>query len=193
MKPIVIGICGRSCCGKSTICQYLSEKYPQQILHLKSDKFFIIVDKEKLDREDLWERPGSLRLDKLIESIKNLKSGKETIIPSKACTEVFDKKIEPRQIILLDGFLLYTQKELLDLIDYKIFIDITDEEIIRRRTERNKDSDFGDLNFIKTKVIPISKEYEEQQKKESNLIIPAEQSFEDTKKQIDNVVIRYMI
>lgn len=189
MKPIVIGICGRSCCGKSTICQYLSEKYPQQILHLKSDKFFIIVDKEKLGREDLWERPGSLRLDKLIESIKNLKSGKETIIPSKACTEVFDNKISPKDVILVDGFLLYVNQELIDLFDYKIFIDITDEEIIRRRTERNKDSDFGNLDFIKTKVIPRSKEYEQQQKANSDLIVSTDNALEEIKKKTKNILI----
>lgn len=182
MKPIIIGICGRSCCGKSTICESLESKYPNKILHIKSDKFFVTLDKHEI--EDLWERPESIRMDKLINSITELKQGKDTDIPSKACTEIFDNKISPKEIILIDGFLLYVQKELTDLFDYKIFIDITDEEIIRRRTERNKDTDFGNIDFIKTKVIPRSKEYEQQQKDNSDLIVSTDEALEEIEEKI---------
>lgn len=192
MKPIIIGICGRSCCGKSTISKKLVSDYSDLFEYIPADKFTITcINQNKFLIE--WERPESLRIDKLINCIKHLKEGVSTKIPSKRCTEIFDKEVFAKKIIIVDGFLLFTDKKLIGLFDYKIFIDITDDQILKRRIER-KENDFflDDIDYIKQKIIPISKEYEEQQKKEADLIIPAEQSFEETKNQIEKVLEKFI-
>ena len=41
-KPVIIGVCGRSCSGKSTVIKELEEKYKGKFLHINQDKFFKI-------------------------------------------------------------------------------------------------------------------------------------------------------
>ncbi|MFA5745423.1 MAG: hypothetical protein WCX82_02140 [archaeon] len=193
MTPIIIGICGRSCCGKSTTSKKLVSDFPDLIELISADKFTISFNEQNKFLIE-WERPESLRIDKLIDCIKQLKSGKSVKIPSKRCTEIYDKEIFPKKIIIVEGFLLFTNKTLIDLFDYKFFIDVTDDQILHRRIERKENDSFlDDLDYIKRKIIPISKEYEEQQKKEADLVVPAEQSFKETKKQIEDIIIKYLI
>ena len=40
IKPIIIGVCGRSCSGKSTVIKELEERYKGEFLHINQDKFF---------------------------------------------------------------------------------------------------------------------------------------------------------
>ena len=77
LKPLIIGVCGRSCSGKSTVIKGLEEKYKGEFLHINQDKFF----KTKADN---WERPDALRFDKLIEAYPAL-VGIEEFTPAKFC------------------------------------------------------------------------------------------------------------
>lgn len=40
IKPFIIGVCGRSCSGKSTVVKELEKKYAGKFLHINQDKFF---------------------------------------------------------------------------------------------------------------------------------------------------------
>ena len=64
VKPLIIGVGGRSCSGKSTIVKELEEKYKGDYLHINQDKFFRI-------KSDNWESPRALRFDRLIYSKRN--------------------------------------------------------------------------------------------------------------------------
>jgi uridine kinase len=187
-KPIIIAICGRSCSGKSTIAKKLVSDFSNLFEYVPADKFIISYNDQNRSLIE-WERPESLRIDKLIECLKNIKQGKSIKIPSKRCTEIFDKEILPKKFILVDGFLLFTNFDLLKLFDYKIFIDISDGEILDRRLKRKENDSFLDtLNYIKEKIIPISKEYEDQQKQNADLIISSEHSFDAIYELIKNKI-----
>ena len=97
LKPLVVGVCGRSCSGKSTIVEALEEKYKGNFLYICQDKFFKV-------KSDNWESPDSLRIDRLIYSIKKLKNGQSTHIPSHRWTEVFDKEVQPHKVIIVEGY-----------------------------------------------------------------------------------------
>ncbi len=98
MKPLIIGVGGRSCSGKSTVVKALEETYKQDVVHICQDKFFKVKAKN-------WESPDSLRMDRLIYSIKKLKSGQSTHIPTHRWTEVFDNKIKPCKFVIVEGYL----------------------------------------------------------------------------------------
>jgi len=162
IKPLVIGVCGRSCSGKSTVVKELEEKYKGEFLHINQDKFFKV-------KSDNWESPEALRLDRLIYSIKKLKKGQSTHIPNHRWTEVFDREIKPHKIIIVEGYLLFVDKELSNLFDKKIWVDVSDENIIYRRIKR--EGNINQIDYIKNKVIPESKKYEEIQRKRADIII----------------------
>ncbi|MBW3020359.1 dephospho-CoA kinase [Candidatus Woesearchaeota archaeon] len=179
MKPYFIGVSGRSCSGKTTVTKDIETLF-SDVISINQDLFF----KKKFDCE---ERPEALMNDKLIEVIKKLKKGEEAYIPSKRKSEVFDKKIKPHKIIIVEGFLLFENKKLSDSFDKKIWVDVSDENIISRRIERRGSSE--KIDNIINQIIPISKEYEEIQRKRADIIIDGNKSkkeiLEEVKKQIE--------
>ncbi|MDA3855853.1 MAG: AAA family ATPase [Candidatus Woesearchaeota archaeon] len=172
-SPIIVGICGNSCSGKSTICKELAEKYPLDVMHIKADKFFRKENSTNVDGQPIWNRKEDVNFDLLIKAIKDLKEGKETYMPKKAFTEAQDKLLKPQKIVLIDGFLIYTNEELVSLIDKKIYLDIAEDELIARRLLRNIEER---KEFIFKAVIEPAKLYENIQKDNSDLIIDSNRS-----------------
>jgi uridine kinase len=179
MKPYVIGVCGRSCSGKSTIVEEL-EKQLSDVVCIQQDKFFKIPD----DKYKHWESLEVLRNDKLIESIQKLKDGKTTYIPSHCWTETFDKLIYPSKYIVVEGYLLFAIDELLPYFDKKIWVDVSDEQILNRRLKRNRSNDYMDRpEYVMGIVIPESKKYESIQKSRADIIINGNLSVAETVKE----------
>lgn len=176
---IIIGICGNSCSGKSTICKKLLEKYPNDITYLKADKFFKTKNTNFVNNQPIWNSPVDVAFDKLIEAVSNLKEEHKGFMPNKAFTEKYDKELKPNKIILIEGFLIYTNKELVSLFDKKIFLNMDDNELISRRLLRNVNEN---KDFIQKAVIEPAEKYGEIQKNNSDIII-------DTNKRIENLLL----
>ncbi len=184
IKPFIIGVCGRSCSGKSTVVKELEEKYAGKFLHINQDKFFKV-------KAENWERPDALRFDRLIYSLKKLKNGESTHIPSHRWTEVFDREVKPHKVIIIEGYLLFVNKELNKLIDKKLWIDVSDLNLLYRRLKRF--NDLKELDNIINVVIPESKTYEKSQKKEADLIIDGNKSKEEIIKDVEKELKKWRI
>jgi uridine kinase len=182
-KPVIIGVCGRSCSGKSVITRDIEARYKDKVVRIPSDHFFKVFNPKDLDEADGWESPASIRWDRLIYSIRKLKNGESTHIPSKGWTEVFDQLIEPKKVVIVEGYLIFTNKELVELLDKKIFVDVSDLNILYRRTLR--EGNINGMNYTMHKVIPISKRYENQQRKEADIIIDGNQTKEAIREEIE--------
>ena len=107
-------------------------------------------------------------------------------MPSKAFTEKYDKKLKPNKIILVEGFLIYTNQKLVSLIDKKIFLDIDDNKIISRRLSRNI---YEDEDFIQKAVIESAKKYKELQINGSDIIINANSNIEEIYLEIEKHIL----
>ncbi len=184
LKPIIIGVCGRSCSGKSTVVKELEEKYKGEFLHIIQDKFF----KKKADN---WETPESLRFDRLIYSIKKLKNGQSTHIPTHRWTEIFDREVKPHKVIIIEGYLLFVDKELNKLFDKKIWVDVSDANILYRRIQRDGHTKGAD--YILNEVIAKSKKYEEIQRKEADIIIDGNKSKEEIISEVEGQIKKWRI
>ncbi|MBI2047095.1 hypothetical protein HYT26_02960 [Candidatus Pacearchaeota archaeon] len=182
-KPFIIGVCGRSCSGKSSVVKELEAKY-KDFLHINQDKFFKI-------KANNWESPDSLRIDRLIYSLKKLKKGESTHIPSHRWTEVFDREIAPHKVIIVEGYLLFTDKELNKLFDKKIWVDVSDVNLLYRRLK--KFNDLNQLDYAMNVVIPQSKKYETIQKKEADIIIDGNKSKEEIMEDIEKQIKKWKI
>ena len=183
-KPLIIGVCGRSCSGKSTVVKELEDKYKGEFLHICQDKFF----KKKADN---WEGPDSLRFDKLIESIRLLKSGNNAFIPSHRWTEVFDREVKPHKIVIVEGYLLFVNKELNKLLDKKIWVDISDVNLLYRRLKRF--NELNQLDYAMNVVIPESKKYEVTQRKEADIILDGNKTKEQIIKDVEENIKKWHI
>lgn len=175
--PIIIGIAGRSCCGKTAVISNLEQKYKGKIIHIDQDKFYKKNPKNQ-------ERPESLRYDKIIGVIKLLKNGKPAYIPSHKFTEKFDRKIEPHKLVIIGGHLLFVDKRLNQLFDKKIWMDVSDLNLLYRRLKKfnvfnnsNKKTykkyfgEVSQLDYTVKVVIPESKRYENIQRKAADFVV----------------------
>lgn len=177
IKPLIIGVGGRSCSGKSTVVKKLEEKYKGEFLHINQDKFFKV-------KTENWERPEAIMFDKLIEAIRLLKKGKKAFIPTHRWTEIFDREINPHKIIIVEGYLLFVNEELNKLLDKKIWIDVSDLNLLYRRLK--KFNDINQLDYAMNVVIPESKTFEVIQRKRVDIIIDGNKNKEEIIKELED-------
>jgi len=132
-NPILIGICGPSTSGKSTLAKALSKVLDAEVI--EADNFLKAKPKRKVGDYTSWEHPTSMWIKQFRESLKDLKSGKSVSIPSKKLTDVFDKIIHPKKIVIVEGFLLFYNKSFSNFFDLKLFVDLPFEKVTQRRVD----------------------------------------------------------
>ena len=120
-KTKLIGISGCTNGGKTTLCSSLRNEL-SNAYHISQDDYY--YPREQL--EYLHEL-DSYNFD--VISAINMQQFKQDIL--KLC------KSEKYDYILIDGFLIYEDQELVDILDKKYFLLLDKEECLRRRNSRN--------------------------------------------------------
>lgn len=179
----IIGICGRSCSGKSTVAKRLETNIGCNAIRICQDRFFKVYAEN-------WETPEALNNYNLIYSLKKLRRGLSTHIPSAGWTEVYDRLIEPKPLIIVEGYLLFENDEIVDLLDKKIFIDVNDVNLLYRRTKRDGTSAY--IDYTMYNVISESKRFEEKQKCAADIIIDGNSDSETVYRKCYDYINRYV-
>lgn len=138
-EAIVIGIAGGTGSGKSTMVRRIQEEFGPAVALISHDFYYKAHDELSYDERCLlnYDHPNSFDTDLMIRHLKGLRRG-ETI-----CRPVYDFTIhnrslesvpvDPAKVIIVEGILIFENKELLDLFDIKLYIDTdADVRIIRR-------------------------------------------------------------
>jgi uridine kinase len=127
-----------------------------------------------------YDHPDSLETELLIEHIQALMQGQAIDMPVYDFT-IHNRKaetvrVEPRQVILVEGILIFVEKQLRDLFEMKIYVD-TDADIrfIRRLTrdmgERDRTLNSVVDQYLST-VRPMHMEFVEASKRYADIIVP---------------------
>lgn len=181
--PLVIGIAGGSGSGKTTVAQTILQRVGQErIAFLQHDSYY--KDLRGLPtaqrNEFNFDHPNSLETELLIEHIGALREGKPVEVPvydfstDSRTTQTFT--IEPRNVILVEGILIFTEAALRRLFDIKIFVDTdADLRFIRRLErdihERGRSTESVIKQYMHT-VRPMHLEFVEPSKRYADIIIP---------------------
>jgi uridine kinase len=179
---IVIGIAGGSGSGKTTLAQNIKEVFNDEVVILchdyyyKSNEEIPFEERKKLN----YDHPDSFDTDLLIDQLKELKVGEAVYHPVYSFVEHtrLHKTVEvkPAKVIIIEGILIFENKELCDLMDIKVFVDTDgDVRIIRRLLrdvkERGRDLDSVIDQYLNT-VKPMHEEFVDPSKKRADIIIP---------------------
>ena len=181
---MLIGLCGGSGSGKSTIIELLEEEFPGQIAVIDMDNYYISRDELPFEERRLvnYDIPESLDWNEMIGHIKELKSGR-TIRQPKFTFQTYERMKEteetrPAEILIVDGIFSLHQEELCQLYDVKVFVDVPSEVRLRRRMLRNierygRTEEFEQKQFFE-KVNPMHEKYVEPCRKLADVILPFE-------------------
>ena len=166
----IIAITGGSGAGKTTLAKKISKILGvKRCVIISQDNYYFDLS-EKFDYDGgavNFDHPEMLELKLMASDLKKLKQGKIVNIPcydfSTHSRMKKTKKIIPTEIILVDGILILNSKELEELFDFKIFIDIPDDIRFERRMNRDinerKRTKEGILNQWENQVLPMHKKF----------------------------------
>lgn len=180
---LVIGIAGGSGSGKTTVVQSIISRINKKVVVIPQDSYYKdssdLSDEEK--RNQNFDHPDSIDWDLLCRQLKDLKEGKAVDQPvysyiscSRSKTETV--RVEPAEVIIIEGILIFTCKKLRDQIDIKIFVDADDDDrlmrvISRDIAERGKDALWVIERYSRT-VKPMYLQFIEPSKRYADIIIP---------------------
>lgn len=160
----LVGIAGPSCSGKSTLQANLQSELGNEIAVFPFDDLFTGAESTNKDTAIDREGPDMYRWDDYFDHMSSLKHGLDVnmITNSKESVEagIKSRVIVPRPVIVAAGFLALHNEEVNALFDSTIFIDLNDDEIVRRRLARATPGDSLDsIDYIKSAVLPGNQKY----------------------------------
>jgi uridine kinase len=182
MKVTVIGVAGGTGSGKSTLVKRLQEAFGDNVATLCHDYYYKahpeLTPKERTTLN--YDHPAAFDTDMLVEHIRALKSNVPIEHPVYSFVE-HDRTeervlVKPSRVIIVDGILIFENKELRDLMDIKVFVD-TDADIrLARRILRDVSERGRSMQSVieqyTTTVKPMHEEFVEPSKKYADVIIP---------------------
>lgn len=181
--PLIIGVAGGSGSGKTTVAQELLRRVgADRIAYLQHDSYYkdLRMLSSTHHSEINFDHPNALETELLIEHIITLRDFKPVQVPiydfSTDTRKPETFTVEPRNVILVEGILLYVEPELRKLFDVKLFVDAdADIRFIRRLhrdiTERGRSTESVIEQYYAT-VRPMHLEFVEPSKRYADVIIP---------------------
>jgi uridine kinase len=181
--PLVIGIAGGSGSGKTTVAQEILNRVgADRIAYLQQDSYYKdLTGLPPTQRDEVnFDHPHSLETELMIEHIASLRDLQPVAVPiynfatdSRTGETI---RVEQRNVILVEGILIFVDADLRKLFDVKIFVDTdSDLRFIRRLhrdiTERGRTTESVIKQYMAT-VRPMHLEFVEPSKRYADIIIP---------------------
>jgi uridine kinase len=182
-QPLTIGIAGGTGSGKTTVTYKILERLDMnKVTVIQHDSYYkdISVFSDKSPDKINFDHPDALETSLLIKHLKKLRRG-ETIHQPLYDFKTYTRSnetvtVQPRNIIIVEGILIFVEKDLRDLMDIKIYVDTDDDERLLRRLrrdliERGRNIEAVINQYIST-VKPMHLDFVEPSKKWADVIIP---------------------
>ena len=143
-KVIIIGICGGTCSGKSTVSEKLKEHYKNLgVNKINTDSYYkdhfnlSFQERSKIN----FDHPDSIDFELLVNDLNSLvnnKSIKEPVYSYKTHERLkTTQTLKPKKIIILEGLHIFCNSELISLIDFGLFLDLDSDSRLSRRIKRD--------------------------------------------------------
>ena len=182
-KPVIIGVTGGSGSGKTTVSRAIFEQlHGHSLLMLQEDSYY--NDQSDMPFEERiksnYDHPNAFDTELLVKQLKDLLDWKTIEKPIYDYTEHTRssevEKVEPKEVIILEGILVLNDPALRDLMDIKIFVDTDDDIRIIRRIQRDIEERGRSLQSVidqyKSTVKPMYHQFIEPTKRYADIIVP---------------------
>ncbi len=180
---MIIGIAGGSGSGKTTVVKAITDQLKENVVVIPQDAYYKdlghLTAQEKRDHN--FDHPDSIDFDLLCSHLEDLKNGKSVEQPVYSyitCGRSADEtvKVDPAEVIIVEGILIFTCKRLLEQMDIRIFVDADDDDRLMRVMsrdiiERGKTVEWVIERYTRT-VKPMYLQFIEPSKRYADIIIP---------------------
>ena len=179
---LVIGIADGTGSGKTTLMKNIVEKFGDVVTVLSHDNYY--HRRDDLTYEDRckinYDEPAALETDLMARHLDALRHGQAIDCP------VYDFaahnrshetiRIEPRQVIIVEGILIFENQPLRELMDIRIFVDTDADVRLCRRIKRDVNKRGRSLESVleqyQTTVKPMHEKYVEPSKQFAHIVVP---------------------
>ncbi len=182
MDVLTIGIAGGTGSGKTTITKRIIREFGGDVSVVYHDNYYKAHDEMPYsERCKLnYDHPDAFDTELMLEQLKALKRGEAVSCPvyDYSVHNRSDKTVEirPARVIVIEGILIFAEKELRDEMDIKLFVDTdADVRILRRivRDVRDRGRSLESVvNQYLDTVKPMHEQFVEPSKRCADVIIP---------------------
>src|SRR6059058_2894938 len=180
---MIIGICGGTGSGKTTIANRILESVSaDEVVFIQQDLYYRDLKDMPLDYRNAanFDHPDALDNDLLVNHLKRLNAGEPVELP------IYDFRthsrlpattlVDPKPIVIVEGILIFAEPRLREEMEIKVFVDTPDDiRFIRRLrrdiAERGRTLDSVIEQYIGT-VRPLHHEFVEPSKRNADIIVP---------------------
>ncbi len=180
---MIIGICGGTGSGKTTIARRIVETVgAENVVLVEQDSYYRNLSDMPLDERHHanFDHPDSIDSDLLVNHLKRLRNGQTIDMPIYDFVSHTRKdessRIEPKPVVIVEGILIFAETAILDLLDVRVFVDTPDDIRLIRRLRR--DVQERGRSFERTlwqyehTIRPMHYEFVEPSKRHADIIVP---------------------
>ncbi|MFD2169228.1 uridine kinase [Tumebacillus lipolyticus] len=182
-RPVLIGIAGGTGSGKTSVAREITRNIdPENIVLIEQDNYY--KDQTHLSMAERvltnYDHPNAFDNDLLLAHLHTLLNGEGIDKPiynfAEHTRSTYTERVEPKQVVVLEGIMVLEDERLRDLMDIKIFVDTdADVRIIRRILRDIKERGRSIESVVEQYmgiVRPMHMQFIEPTKKYADLIIP---------------------
>ena len=179
---LTIGIAGGTGSGKTTLTDNIVSAFRDNVAVIHHDSYYKAHnDMTYEERSRLnYDHPDAFDTELMLEHLKLLKAGQSVEVP------VYDftvhnrsdrtETVKPAKVLVVEGILIFADRELCDQMDIKIFVDTDADVRILRRILRDVEERGRSLESVVdqylTTVKPMHDQFVEPSKRRADVIIP---------------------
>lgn len=140
---LIIGICGASGSGKSTLARELSNRLEGHCVYLKQDSYYkdhpdmTFEERERIN----YDEPDAFEHSALLNDLVELRAGHAITAKNYDYTQHrrcdSSERIEPADVVLVEGIHVFYDEAVRDMLDFKIFIQVDPDVCLLRRVKRD--------------------------------------------------------
>ncbi|XP_058112869.1 uridine kinase-like protein 4 isoform X2 [Magnolia sinica] len=183
-QPFVIGVAGGAASGKTTVCDMIIEQlHDQRVVLVNQDSFYHNLSEEELMRvhEYNFDHPDAFDTEHLLCCMEKLKHGQAVDISFYDVKNYKNyigrtRRVNPSDVIILEGILIFHDPRVRDLMNMKIFVDTDADVRLARRIRRDtveKGREIGTVLDQYSKFVkPAFDDFILPTKKYADIIIP---------------------